>query len=186
MTSPRKTSTETRRGVCSSGTEGVVSTAATAGELTAVTTSHRYGNESLCHPSFHRNGWNSSPRQTACQQIAIKNSRVGDKGREMITPTGAPSYPRPLREGGIPLGIPDASEGINLTQKNSASKFARSAQAWIALYGFSTIFPNIWLCSMYSWATRTSCSGKVRSTTGFNFPLKTCFSTSCSSPIVPM
>ena len=27
-------------------------------------------------------------------------------------------------------------------------------------YGFSTIFPNIWLFSMYSWAARVSLSGK--------------------------
>lgn len=53
-------------------------------------------------------------------------------------------------------------------------------------YGFTTIFPNIWLFSKYSCAARISLSGKTRSTTGFSRPAKTWPSTSCSSPIVPM
>ena len=53
-------------------------------------------------------------------------------------------------------------------------------------YGFSTILPNIWLFSMYSWALRISCSGKMRSMTGLRRPAKTWPRTSLSSLIVPM
>src|SRR5215475_3529069 len=120
MTSPRRTSTETRRGVCRGETEGVVSKVATAGELTAVTTSHRYGNESLCHPSFHRNGNNSSLRQTGCQQIAIKDSEVRDKRCDVITTSSRQRVPHPTRALCGRVGssaVVDDSAAYKLTQK---------------------------------------------------------------------
>jgi len=63
---------------------------------------------------------------------------------------------------------------------------AAEQRSGLSSYGFTTIFPNIWLSSKYSCAARNSLSGKVRSTTGFKRPTNTCFKTSCSSPIVPM
>ena len=60
-------------------------------------------------------------------------------------------------------------------------------QKWgFSAQGCNTILPSIWLFSMCSWAAQASDNGNVRSTTGFRRPAKTCFNTSCNSPMVPM
>src|SRR5271165_2836895 len=56
----------------------------------------------------------------------------------------------------------------------------------LGAHGTTTTLPNCSLLARYSCAARVSLKRKVRSTTGFNFPAKTCFSTSSNSPIAPM
>src|ERR1035438_6368553 len=56
----------------------------------------------------------------------------------------------------------------------------------LAPYGVTTTLPNCSLLAKYPCAARVSLNGKVRSTTGFSLPAKTCLRTSFNSPIAPM
>ena len=71
-------------------------------------------------------------------------------------------------------------------QRHQLEDWAKLARALKPSQGCSTILPSMWLFSMCSWAARAADKGNVQSTTGFRRPAKTCFNTSCSSPIVPM
>jgi len=55
MTIPRKTSTETKRGLAAGGIEVVLRTLVTAGELTAVTIFHFRKQMPIFHSYFDRN-----------------------------------------------------------------------------------------------------------------------------------
>ena len=99
---------------------------------------------------------------------------------------GGNIFPRPLWEG---LG-----EGAELLQKKQSifeidehRKSVQSEKSVVSsgFYILNTIFPKFSLSSIFCWAAAASFNGNTLSTTGFNLPNSTRFSTSRSSFLLP-